>query len=120
VLGVCIFCKKHDVAVGSAWVDDICATPNIVCSEVKATELVLIYVVIFKENKFVSITIVGGAIANVIEDRSKIWMPQTACSFLLKHILYARKYVVAQLYEEVLFWSCLVDKNGREVQGRLP
>jgi hypothetical protein len=106
--------------VGSAWVDDICAMPNIICSEVKATELVLIYSVIFKENKFVSIAVVGGAIANVIADHSKSWMPQTACSFSSKHILYVRKYVVAQLYEEVLFWSCLVDKNGREVQGCLP
>jgi hypothetical protein len=120
VLDVCIFCKKHDVAAGSAWVDNICATPNIICSEVKVTELVLIYLVIFEENTFVSIAVVGGAIANVIGDCSKSWMPQTACSFSSKHILYARKYVVPQLYEEVLFWSCLVDKNGREVQCRLP
>jgi hypothetical protein len=92
--------------MSSAWVDDVCATPNVVCSEVKATELVLIYSVVLKEHKFASVAIVGGAISNVIGDRSKGRMPLTACSFSLKHLLYVRKYVVPQLCEEVLLWSC--------------
>jgi hypothetical protein len=99
VLGVFIFCKKHDVAASSAWVDNICATPNIVCSEVKG-------VIIFEEDKIASITVVGGAINNIIEDHSQGWMPWMTCSLSSKHILYVRKDVVPQLYEEVLLLSC--------------
>jgi hypothetical protein len=78
-------------------------------------QLVLIYLVIFKENKFVSIIIVGGPLPMLLGAIPKARYPR---QLLIK--AHSGKYVVCQIYKEVLFWSCLVDKNGREVQGRLP
>jgi hypothetical protein len=41
--------EEHDIATTCAWIDDICATPHIVCGEVESCKLVVVDGVIFQE-----------------------------------------------------------------------
>lgn len=48
--------ENHNVAVGSLWVDDVLGSTNIVCSIIKPSHVVTIYLVILEDDRISILT----------------------------------------------------------------
>src|SRR5262245_37460461 len=90
MMQVCRICEKHDVATSSARIDDVCTTPDIICSEMEPCNFVMVDEIFFYEYKICIVVISGGrkSIGRCHSKARTLWEGR---SFLLQHLLDARE-----------------------------